>query len=93
VRRELIRTTAFVRALRRILKKRRDVESDVRVALEVLEADAFDPGLKTHKWTGKLDGTWACSAGYDLKILFEFVRREGAEAILLLTVGTHDEVY
>jgi addiction module RelE/StbE family toxin len=93
VRRELIRTTAFVRALRRILKKRREVEADVRETLEHLEVDAFDPRLKSHKLTGKLDDVWACSAGYDLRILFEFVQHEGAEAILLLTVGTHDEVY
>ena len=30
---------------------------------------------------------------YSLRILFEFVQHEGAEAILLQTVGTHDEVY
>jgi hypothetical protein len=28
-----------------------------------------------------------------LRILFEFVQHEGAEAISLQTVGTHDEVY
>jgi mRNA interferase YafQ len=38
-------------------------------------------------------GSWACSAGYDMRIVFEFVQYEGAEAILLQTVGTHDEVY
>lgn len=30
---------------------------------------------------------------HDLRILFEFIQHEGALAILLLTVGTHDEVY
>ena len=49
--------------------------------------------LKTHKRKGELAGSWACSAGYDLRILFEFVQHEGAEAILLHTIGTHDEVY
>ena len=32
-------------------------------------------------------------AGYDLRIVFEFVQHEGAEAILLQAVGTHDQVY
>ena len=32
-------------------------------------------------------------AGHDLRIVFEFIRHEGAEAILLQTVGTHDEAY
>jgi mRNA-degrading endonuclease YafQ of YafQ-DinJ toxin-antitoxin module len=59
----------------------------------LLAADAFDTKLKTHKLKGDLAGVWACSAGRDLRVLFEFVTHEGAEAILLLTVGTHDEVY
>jgi len=28
-----------------------------------------------------------------LRIVFKYVRHEGTEAILLETVGTHDEVY
>jgi addiction module RelE/StbE family toxin len=93
VNRELIRTTRFVRALRRYLKKHRDAEPDIRNALQLLSADAFDPRLKTHKLTGELQDVWACSAGYDLRILFEFIEHNGAEAISLLTMGTHDEVY
>ena len=40
-----------------------------------------------------MEGFWACSAGYDLRIVFKFVECQGTEAILLLTVGTHEEVY
>jgi mRNA-degrading endonuclease YafQ of YafQ-DinJ toxin-antitoxin module len=61
--------------------------------LEFLAEDAFYPQLRTHKLKGKLKGSWACSAGYNLRIVFKFVQHEGAEAILLETVGTHDEVY
>jgi len=58
-----------------------------------LAEDAFDPHLKTHKLKSELAGSFACSAGYDLRIVFKFVQHEGAEAILLQTIGTHDEVY
>jgi mRNA-degrading endonuclease YafQ of YafQ-DinJ toxin-antitoxin module len=61
--------------------------------LETLAEDAFDPTLKTHKLKGELAGSWACSASYNLRIVFEFVQHEGAEAVLLQAVGTHDEVY
>lgn len=91
--RELLRATAFIRALRRILKRRPQVAAEVEATLQMLSDDAFDPRLKTHKLPGDLEGVWACSAGYDLRVLFEFVVHEGAEAILLVTVGTHDEVY
>jgi addiction module RelE/StbE family toxin len=93
VKRELIRTQAFLRALRRILKRNTDSAADVDKALSMLADDAFDPRLKTHKLRGDFEGVWACSAGYDLRILFEFVEEGGAGAILLLTAGTHDEVY
>jgi mRNA-degrading endonuclease YafQ of YafQ-DinJ toxin-antitoxin module len=75
------------------VKKRPAVAQDLQQALELLAEDAFDPRLKTHKLRGDLEGSWACSAGYDLRILFEFVQHEGAEAISLQTIGTHDEVY
>jgi len=49
--------------------------------------------LKSHKLKGKLAGSWACSAGDDLRVVFQFVKQGGQEAILLETMGTHDEVY
>lgn len=39
----------------------------------------------------RLAKSWACSAGYDLRVVFQFVIHGGAEAILLEAVGTHDE--
>jgi mRNA-degrading endonuclease YafQ of YafQ-DinJ toxin-antitoxin module len=75
------------------VKKHPEAAPHLQTALETLAEDAFNPTLKTHKLKGELAGSWACSAGYDLRIVFEFVQHEGAEAILLQTVGTHDEVY
>lgn len=51
------------------------------------------PQLKTHKCKGKLASSWSCSAGYDLRIIFQFVKHKGQDAILLECVGTHDDVY
>jgi mRNA-degrading endonuclease YafQ of YafQ-DinJ toxin-antitoxin module len=93
VKRTLIRSSAFVRAATRLVKKRPDVAEDLRAALELLAEDALHPKLKTHKLKGDLEGSWAASAGYDLRIVFELVNYEGSEAILLQTVGAHDEVY
>jgi addiction module RelE/StbE family toxin len=56
--------------------------------------DPFDPQLRTHKLKGKLKEVWACSIGYDLRLVFEFVKGSGKEDdILLIEVGTHEEVY
>jgi mRNA-degrading endonuclease YafQ of YafQ-DinJ toxin-antitoxin module len=75
------------------VKKRPQAVVAIREAVARLANDAFDPKLRTHKLKGDLGGCWACSAGYDLRIVFDFVQHSGAEAILLLSVGTHDEVY
>jgi len=93
MRRVLLRSSAFVRAARRYLKRHPQAADDLRTTLTLLAEDAFDPRLKTHKLSGELAGSWACSAGYDLRIIFSFVEHENEEAILLATVGTHDEVY
>jgi addiction module RelE/StbE family toxin len=93
VRRGLIRSPAFGRDLRRWLKAHADTAESIEVTLEQLSADAAHPSLRTHKLRGSLAGCWACSAGYDLRIVFEYTQHEGQEAILLLALGTHDEVY
>ena len=91
--RVLLQSAAFVKAARRLVKKHPEIGQTLEATLAALMEDAFQAGLKTHKLKGELAGSWACSAGYDLRLIFEFVEHEGAEAILLQNVGTHDEVY
>lgn len=81
MKRPLLRSSAFVRAARKTVKKRPDVAQDVQTTLEQLAKDAFHPQLRTHKLKGTLAGSWACSVRYDLGIVFRFVEHEGAEAI------------
>jgi addiction module RelE/StbE family toxin len=91
--RPLLRSSAFVRAAKKVVKRTPASAADIQAAIELLQADAFDPRLRTHKLSGELAGSWACSAGYDLRIIFSFIQHDQGEAILLETLGTHDEVY
>ena len=93
MKRVLLKSGAFIRTARRLVKKNPRMVDSILEVLNSLKSDAFDAPLKTHKLKGELAGSWACSAGYDLRIVFEFVEHEGAEAILLQSIGTHDEVY
>jgi addiction module RelE/StbE family toxin len=88
-----LRSPAFDRDLRTWLKSRPEPASAIEASLEQLSADAAEPSLRTHKLRGALAGCWACRAGYDLRIVFEFAQHDGAEAILWLSLGTHDQVY
>lgn len=93
MKRQLLRSSAFVRAARKLVKRNPGIADTLRSTLELLSEDAFHPRLRTHKLKGPLADSWACSAGYDLRLVFTFVESEGNEAILLQTVGTHEEVY
>jgi mRNA-degrading endonuclease YafQ of YafQ-DinJ toxin-antitoxin module len=93
VKRVLLRSNVFIRAAKRLIKKNTPAAIQLQITLKLLEEDAFHPSLKTHKLKGAYEGSWACSVGYDVRIIFEFVQYEGREAILLQTAGTHDEVY
>lgn len=93
--RTLIWGKTFVRAFKRTIKKHPTLKQDVEETLRLLLKDPFDPQLETHKLKGKLSDSWACSVGYDLRIVFDFVKskRQKGDDILLLEIGTHDEVY
>lgn len=89
----LLRSPGFVRAARKLVKKNPSTASPLRATLQLLAEDPFHPRLRTHKLKGKLADSWSASVAYDLRIVFAFVDHEGDEAILLQSVGTHDEVY
>lgn len=84
-----------LRAFKKAVKKHPEVRSDIEESLRLLSEDPFTARLGTHKLKGKLSGSWACSVGYDLRIIFDFVKTTGREDddILLIEIGTHDEVY
>jgi len=93
--RALIWSNAFTRSFKKWMRKRPDLDNDIAEALRLLVANPFVPQLETHKLKGKLSGSWACSAGYDLRIVFDFVMsgKDSTDDILLLAIGTHEEVY
>ena len=93
--RTVIWSNAFTRSFKRWMRKRPDLHNDIAEALRLLVVNPFVPQLETHKLKGKLSGSWACSAGYDLRVVFDFVKAEKdtEDNIFLLAIGTHDEVY
>jgi len=93
--REIVWTSAFTRSFRKVVRSRPDLRSVIEAVLRQLTEDPFHPTLHSHKLKGPLRGVWACTVEYDFRILFEFIQETeaGDEVILLLTIGTHDEVY
>lgn len=88
-------TPQSLRLFKRLVRKNPQLRPSIEQTLRQLSQDPFHPSLRTHKLKGNLAETWACSIDYQYRILFEFVEEpeNGDRAILLLNMGTHDEVY
>ena len=80
---------------RRSYKKR--ISNDVLLktkfwnAVNLFAENPLNVKLKTHKLTGKLSGLWAFSVAYDCRVVFKFT--EDDKTVLLIDIGSHDEVY
>ena len=91
---KLVWSARFTRRAKKLSRRNPRLIDDLGAALQVLERDPHHPVLRTHKLSGDLEGCWACSAGYDVRVVFEFVKpADEAIEIHLLNLGTHDEVY
>ena len=93
MKRTLLSSNTFIAAAKKVVKKDRRVAEDIKDILDLLSEDIYHARLKTHKLKGNLKGSLACSVGYNLRIVFRIVQYRNSEAILLETIGTHDEVY
>ena len=93
--RKLVLTTRFKRAYRKYVARHRLLQQRIEEILQSLQEEVFAMSLGTHKLSGALAGYWACSCGYDCRIVFsiEIEPASGAEVVVLLDIGTHDEVY
>lgn len=91
----LVWTPAFSRAFKRLIRQNPKLRPHIETTLEQLLKNPFHPTLKTHKLKGDLQGQWSCSIDYSNRIVFKFVVHpdSGTEEILLLALGSHDEVY
>ncbi|WP_416666545.1 type II toxin-antitoxin system RelE/ParE family toxin [Egbenema bharatensis] len=92
---QLVWSQGFSRELKRLIRRNPQLRKPIEQTLQKLSENPFHPGLRTHKLKGDLVGRWACSIDYSNRIIFRFVQNPDSseEEILLLTLGSHDEVY
>jgi addiction module RelE/StbE family toxin len=92
---QLVWSSGFKRSLKRLQRQSPNLKPAIAQTLDQLEQDPFHPSLSTHKLKGNLSDRHACSINYGDRIVFKFVTHpeSGEEEILLLAIGSHDEVY
>ncbi len=82
--------SGFKRKYKKLSKNNRVFNELFWKKIQLFINKPYDSLLKTHKLSGKLEDCWAATFDYDCRIIFQFI---DSENILLLDIGSHDEVY
>jgi len=93
--RKLILTSKFKRSLKKFVQRNVALQQQVEKTLLQMTEDVFASNLMSHRLKGEYDGLRACSCGYDCRIIFtiEKSQQTNEDEIVLLNIGSHDEVY
>ena len=81
----------FVKKVARFLKKHPDLKDKLYKTFEFLEKNPFHPSLRLHKLSGVLKEFYSISLDMKYRIIIDLIIED--EKIILLDIGTHDEVY
>ena len=84
-------TSTFVKTSKKFFKKHPQLKSDFKILLTHLEEDPFQQRLKLHQLKGHHKEKYSISLTYSYRVILylEIVNEE----IILLDIGSHDEVY
>jgi addiction module RelE/StbE family toxin len=87
----LVWSAGFSRSAEKFVKQHPELRAKFAAVLRELEHDPFQPHLKYHQLAGSLKGIQAVSITYSYRITLTIVVTDNE--IILLDVGSHDEVY
>ena len=82
-------SSGFLRDYRKLLKKNPQLKIKIAEKLSLFENNPNHPSLRLHKLQGKMIIDWSISIALDLRLVFVYVE----DGILLVDIGSHDEVY
>jgi addiction module RelE/StbE family toxin len=87
----IITPQQFLRQARKIFKKHLDLKSRFGRVINDIQSDPFQTHLELHPLSGKLEGCYAVNLTHSFRITLTLMIT--AKEIILLDVGSHDEVY
>lgn len=87
----LVWTVGFTRSAEKFNERHRELRHKFAAVLRDLECDPFQPHLRYHHLSGKLKGVQAVSITHEYRITLTVLITE--KEIILLDIGSHDEVY
>ena len=88
---QLVFTPSYEKRVVRFLKKHSDIKKQYTKTIQLMEVDPFHPSLRIHQLSGKLKDLHSISINISYRISIELMVKN--KQIILVSIGTHDEVY
>ena len=88
---KIIYPQSYIKRATMFARKHPDLLKQYQKTLQLLESNPFHPSLRLHPLSGKLHGLHSVSITTRYRITMEIIIHE--ESIILVNVGTHEEVY
>ena len=87
----IIHTKSYLKCATKFAKRHPDLLGQYEKSLKLLELNPFHPSLRLHRLNGSLSDLHSVSINISYRITLEFLIDDGK--IVLVNVGSHDEVY
>jgi len=84
-------TKSYEKRVIKFLKKHKDIYPQYKKTIEMLEENPYHPSLRLHKLKGELSKFFSVSINMKYRIIIDFIIID--DVIILIDIGSHDEVY
>jgi len=81
----------YEKAAKKFFKKHSVLKEKYKKTLYLLKSNPYHPSLRLHKLQGNLKDFYSVSIDIEYRIIIDFVIIDNV--IILIDIGTHDEVY
>jgi mRNA-degrading endonuclease YafQ of YafQ-DinJ toxin-antitoxin module len=83
-------SSSFIKAYKKLIKLYPEINDKFWERVNIFQSNPFNPILKTHKLSGKLNNLWSFSIDFSIRIIFIF---DNDEVVTFIDIGTHEDVY
>ncbi len=88
---KILQSDKYLKRATKFFKKHPDLLSKYSKTIKQLEKDPFYPSLHLHKLKGELNEYYSVSIDMSYRIVINLIITD--KEIILLDIGSHDEVY
>ncbi len=91
---EIIISPRFERSYKKFTKNNFSIIVKIDNAIKEISLNPYFNNVNSHKLSGNLSHLYSCKCGFDCRIIYEVLQNsEYSNQIILLDIGTQDEVY